>query len=284
MCGLKRTLRSEKLAKTASKNFLFACFLNGFVLSLAIAKFCLLHGADLRSKNDYAIGLAAQNGHLDVCQWLLKQGVPVDADDNYALIYAARMGHSKVVKWLVRHGASAQARDSLSVLFAAGNGHYAIVRFLLRHGACADVAMQGACEGRDVDFCRWLNDNFPVTPLLVAGVAVYLSKPRVEGFRSFLEGFRIIDAIHAGYDVLDVNRHKNVCRTCSDRANAQWTEKLTEKSLEQLAQELPSPAEVAEMLGIEDNLENEEDEEHEIEVEFNWPEQLNPPIKAFPLD
>ncbi len=83
--------------------------------------------------------------------------------------------------------------------------------------------------------------------------------------------------------MLDVNRHKNVCLACAGLADAHWTEKLTEKTLEQLAEELPSPAELAEMLDIEDNWEK-EDEEDQIEVEFSCPEQLNPPIKAFPLD
>jgi len=58
-------------------------------------------GADLHAQNDYALRLAAENGHLKVVKYLLEQGANLHADNEKALRLAALYGHLEVVKYLL---------------------------------------------------------------------------------------------------------------------------------------------------------------------------------------
>ena len=65
---------------------------------------CLLR-ADINpsAQDNYAIGVAAQNGHLDVVELLLAdKRVNPSADNNYAIRWAAHWGHLDVVQLLLK--------------------------------------------------------------------------------------------------------------------------------------------------------------------------------------
>lgn len=50
--------------------------------------------------DNYAVGLAARNGHLEVVKYLHQNGADITADNNYAVRKAAANGHLEVVKYL----------------------------------------------------------------------------------------------------------------------------------------------------------------------------------------
>ena len=61
-----------------------------------------LTAADARANNNYAFRWAAENGHLDVLQWLREQG----CDWNEGTCGgAAAGGHLDVLRWAVENGA-----------------------------------------------------------------------------------------------------------------------------------------------------------------------------------
>ena len=66
------------------------------------------------------------------------------------------------------------ARKRKAMDAAAMNGHLEVVKRLLSHGGCADVAMEGAGSGRHLELCKWLDENFILTPLLAAGAVVFM--------------------------------------------------------------------------------------------------------------
>jgi ankyrin repeat protein len=65
-------------------------------------KLALQQGANIHYNDDYALRLAAYNGHADVVKVLLDAGANVHANNDGALGWAAYYGHADVVK-LLKH-------------------------------------------------------------------------------------------------------------------------------------------------------------------------------------
>lgn len=61
-----------------------------------------LHGcsADITIRNNYAIQMAAKNGHQEVVRHLYENGADITVDDNYSLKMAEKNGQLDVVKRL----------------------------------------------------------------------------------------------------------------------------------------------------------------------------------------
>jgi hypothetical protein len=89
-----------------------------------------------------AIRLAAREGHLAVVERLLQdKRVDPSADNNYAVRWAAYNGHLAVVKRLLQDvRVDPAANDNWAVRVAAANGHFAIVDRLLEDDR-VDVAV-----------------------------------------------------------------------------------------------------------------------------------------------
>ena len=73
--------------------------------------------------------MAANNGHLNVVEYLVDQGANIHVL-NDALRYAARNGHLNVVEYLVNQGADIHANDDEALRFAARNGRLNVVEYL----------------------------------------------------------------------------------------------------------------------------------------------------------
>ena len=57
------------------------------------------------TNNNYALRWSAQNGHLEVVQYLVECGADIHADDECALNWSARYNHPDVFNFLVKKGA-----------------------------------------------------------------------------------------------------------------------------------------------------------------------------------
>ena len=83
--------------------------------------------------------LAAQNGHLEVVQFLVESGAKKDQgrtdDGSTPLFIAAENGHLEVVRFLVESGANTdQCRTSdgaMPLVIALQQGHLEVVQFLV---------------------------------------------------------------------------------------------------------------------------------------------------------
>ncbi|CAE7634607.1 unnamed protein product [Symbiodinium sp. CCMP2456] len=88
-----------------------------------------------------ALSQAADAGHVDVLETLMKHGNQLEARDQQgctALIHAARRGHLEVVKALLKAGAQLEAHDNsgrTALLVAAKEDHLKVVEALLKAGA-----------------------------------------------------------------------------------------------------------------------------------------------------
>ncbi|PGH19538.1 hypothetical protein AJ80_03873 [Polytolypa hystricis UAMH7299] len=114
-----------------------------------------------------ALWLAAENGHVEVTEYLLKHGADakVSRSDRTILEAAASKGHAELVRHLVELRGSdinapgcAEYRGRTALQSAAEFGHVEVVKYLLKHGAdvnaapCEDggaTALQAAaCSGQ----------------------------------------------------------------------------------------------------------------------------------------
>ncbi|CAD5113494.1 DgyrCDS2656 [Dimorphilus gyrociliatus] len=88
---------------------------------------------------------AAQAGHLDMCEALLRAGISRDARtkvDRTPLHCAAQEGHYDVVELLLKNSADIEAKDMLQMTplhWAVERGHLLVVHLLLRHQANTNV-------------------------------------------------------------------------------------------------------------------------------------------------
>jgi hypothetical protein len=95
-----------------------------------VLKELIEYGCDPTAFNNYAIRLAAENGHLEVVKYLYSIGCDPTVDDNYAILLAAKNGHLEVVKYLYSIGCDPTAVNNWAIEWASENGHTEVVEFL----------------------------------------------------------------------------------------------------------------------------------------------------------
>jgi ankyrin repeat protein len=94
----------------------------------------LLKTADPSSRDNQAIHLASEWGHVEVVKLLLKdERVDPGADDNYAIRWASLNGHVEVVRLLLREEkVDPSSRDNQAIEWASWGGHIEVVKLLLQ--------------------------------------------------------------------------------------------------------------------------------------------------------
>lgn len=96
-------------------------------------------------KNDIALHLSAENGHLDCVQFLVTQGAKINIrndDNDTALLLSAQNGHLNVVKYLLEEKKEKKAKitdmdqnGNTALHLSAQKGHVNVVRYLVQQGA-----------------------------------------------------------------------------------------------------------------------------------------------------
>ena len=115
---------ADKYLETGSRNGR----LDQVIISLNV-------GANIHTKDDYALRLASENGHLDIVKYLISAGANIHAYDDEAMRYSSEYGHLDIVKYLVSRGANIHVVDDAALRWASRYGHLDIVKYLVGNGA-----------------------------------------------------------------------------------------------------------------------------------------------------
>ena len=116
--------------------------------------------------------LAAQNGNLEVLQFLLEKDCDKEAQDQIgrtAMHYAAENGQEETVQFLIENGANKEAQDKggkTALHYAASGGVLKIVQLLIENGAYKEAqdrigrtALHYAASSGDDIIVKWLIQN-----------------------------------------------------------------------------------------------------------------------------
>ncbi|CAK4095747.1 unnamed protein product [Aphanomyces euteiches] len=150
----------DAFCSNAKQTRLFWCVCSDFAMDLAATEGHLhviqwLHQSVHRRNGctAHAIDGAARNGHLEVVQWLFLHSKPCTAK---AVDTAAAAGHLDVVKWLTHRGMPA---TKTAMNYAATAGHLEIVQWLdaNRSEGCTTEAMDGAARHGHHEVVQWLH-------------------------------------------------------------------------------------------------------------------------------
>ena len=179
---------------------------------------------------DTALVSAAENGHIEIVQFLLNNGANIhaendDGDEDGALLAASDRGYVDVVKLLLENGANVHARYGYSLHYAAQKGHKNIVKILFENGADANAddtyIFQEVIKKGDIDIINLFLENAPETLPSTLSIAaesgnldlVKLLLTRVEPDDTFLSSAAesgnidlakfILDKYPSFYDSLD---------------------------------------------------------------------------------
>uniref|UniRef100_T1ISQ5 Uncharacterized protein n=1 Tax=Strigamia maritima TaxID=126957 RepID=T1ISQ5_STRMM len=102
--------------------------------------------------------LAAQFGHLNTAEVLIRAGISRDARtkvDRTPLHVSAQEGHVEIVELLLKSGADMEAKDMLKMTplhWAVERGHVGVIESLLRHGS--DVNIPNKFEKSAIDIAE----------------------------------------------------------------------------------------------------------------------------------
>ena len=92
-------------------------------------------GADIHAKDNEALNLSSQNGHLNVVCYLVEHGVDIHDGGGYAVRWSAGNGHFEVVRYLAEQGADVQSHNNYALRLSAGYGQLEVVKYLVGLGA-----------------------------------------------------------------------------------------------------------------------------------------------------
>ena len=88
-------------------------------------------GIDLHYRDDYAITVAAEAGHLDIILFLIEEGIDPRTSNDLALCLSASSGHLNIVKYFISLGLNPHTYNDSALESAAINGHIETVQLLI---------------------------------------------------------------------------------------------------------------------------------------------------------
>ncbi|CAJ0574622.1 unnamed protein product, partial [Mesorhabditis spiculigera] len=103
---------------------------------------------DYKQKLNTSLAIAAESGHVDVVELLMKHGADpnTEVDHRTALMKACKHGFRDVAAYLMEHGADVNRlssnNDMTALILASGGGFKEIVELLLKHGANPGVIVK----------------------------------------------------------------------------------------------------------------------------------------------
>jgi len=170
-------------------------------------------GADVHAENDLALRWASGNGHAEVVKLLLGARADVHARDDCALRWASYYGNVEVVKLLLAAGANVHADDDYALRYASGNGHVEVVKLLLDAGADVhtdnDIALLWASNNGHAEVVKLLKQH---GAKLVNESIKHLTGRTEEEIRQKLKNLSPEDKLEAGILLKDLSLVKKAAK------------------------------------------------------------------------
>lgn len=101
---------------------------------LNVVQYLCNNGADVRWRDSCAFRTAAEKGHVDIVRYLNQRGAEIDSCNNGAVKNAAAHGHLDVIKYLYCCRADITQQHG-PLMLAAEYGYLDIVQYLCKKGA-----------------------------------------------------------------------------------------------------------------------------------------------------
>lgn len=111
--------------------------------------------------SEFAIKIAAINGHLDILKYFVTIGVDLSLYDNYPLRTASTVGHFNIVKFLIENvNVNIKACNNEAIREASARGHLEIVIYLHKNGAdITRSAIEYASFNRHLNVLEYLKNG-----------------------------------------------------------------------------------------------------------------------------
>lgn len=131
---------------------------------LEVVKYlCTFEDVNVRSGNDYALHWSCANGHLEMVKFLIEEkGADPMSKLNFPIEQAAQYGHLQIVQYLQSKGANLRSNIDYPLRIAAYHGHLEVVKFLTENGADVrsknNFAIRRAAEEGHLEVVKYLHE------------------------------------------------------------------------------------------------------------------------------
>ena len=125
-----------------------------YYFGIEYIKFLVGLDVDINADNDYAIVIAAKNGHFQLCQYLVQLGANVNARDGWPLKYALQRyagNQDSLLELFLSANADTKCISTYDILKCIGSNNLANIKILIKYGYDISIVNKMKTDHTDTD-------------------------------------------------------------------------------------------------------------------------------------